>query len=110
MLDIYVNIKNRRQELGMSQETLARKVGYTNRSTITRIEKGEIDLPIGKVIDFARALHTTPGELMGWTEDDEQHDFIMPNDPELIVLIEKASSDENYRDRLLQIVKLMGDK
>ena len=110
MLDIYVNIKNRRQELGMSQETLARKVGYTNRSTITRIEKGEIDLPIGKVVEFARALRTTPAELMGWTEEDMSYDFSLPNDPELMVLVEKAESDPDYRDRLLQIAKLMGDK
>jgi transcriptional regulator with XRE-family HTH domain len=38
MLDLYKNIKMRREELGMSQEQLAKKVGYTSRSTIARIE------------------------------------------------------------------------
>ena len=34
-------IKLRRTELGMSQKELAEKCGYTNRSTISRIESGD---------------------------------------------------------------------
>lgn len=65
MLELYKNIKKRREELGLSQEALAQKVGYTNRSTIARIEHGEIDLPQSMIMKFANALRISPFELMG---------------------------------------------
>lgn len=70
MEELYKRIKKRRTELGMSQEELARRAGYTSRSTIARIEHGEINLPQSKVIDIAQALRVTPSYLMGW-EDEE---------------------------------------
>ena len=66
MEELYKNIKERRLELGMSQEELAKKVGYTSRSTIARIEHGEINLPQSKVVDIAKALNISASELMGW--------------------------------------------
>lgn len=65
MLELYVNIKKRREELGLSQDALAKMVGYTNRSTIARIEHGDIDLPQSMIAKFAKALQTTPARLMG---------------------------------------------
>ena len=110
MLDLYKNIRIKRKELGMSQEELAKKVGYTSRSTIARIEKGEIDIPQSKIKAFAKALNTTPGELMGndgldWSEADIALE--LSEDPELLVVVERASKDNNFRERLLGIVKLM---
>lgn len=61
-------IRNRRIELGMSQQELAEKVGYKSRSTINKIELGINDIPRSKIDDFAVALKTTPTELMGWEE------------------------------------------
>lgn len=55
----------------MTQEELARLTGYTDRSSIARIEKGEIDLPQSKIKQFAKALGTTPGHLMGWDAEPE---------------------------------------
>ena len=65
---LYKNIKRLREEKEMSQEELAKLTGYTNRSSIAKIEKGEVDLPQSKILLFANALGTTPGELMGLTE------------------------------------------
>lgn len=62
-------VKARREELGMSQDELARKVGYINRSSIARIERGDTDIPQSKLYDIARALKVTPSYLMG--EDTE---------------------------------------
>lgn len=39
MLTLYKNIKKLREELGMSQDELAEKTGYTSRSSIAKIEK-----------------------------------------------------------------------
>lgn len=74
MIDLYANIRKRRQELNMSQEELAESLGYkSGKGMISKIEKGEIDLPQSKIIAAAVALKTTPSELMGWgdhVEDD----------------------------------------
>lgn len=70
MLDLYKNIKKLREEKGMSQDELARLTGYTSRSSIAKIEKGDVDLQQSKILAFAKALGTTPGKLMGLTEFD----------------------------------------
>ena len=66
MVDLYKNIRLKREQLGMSQDDLAGLVGYTSRTSIAKIEGGKIDLPQSKVELFAHALHTTPAELLGW--------------------------------------------
>lgn len=70
MNPLYANIRNRRMELGMSQEELAQKMGYTSRSTIAKIESGKNDIPQSKIQAFAVALNTTPGRLMGWDNEE----------------------------------------
>ena len=62
-------IKQRRIDLGMSQEELAKKVGYKDRSTVSYIEKNGENLPMPKVREIAAALQTSPAWLMGWDED-----------------------------------------
>lgn len=71
MLELYKNIKSRRMELKMSQDTLAELTGYKDRSSIAKIEKGEVDLAESKIREFAKALHLSPQELMGWDEPEE---------------------------------------
>lgn len=68
MLTLYKNIKKLREELGMSQDELAEKTGYTSRSSIAKIEKGLVDLQQSKIISFANALGVTPSQLMGWDD------------------------------------------
>ncbi len=68
MLEIGKKIKQRREELGMTQEELAEKTGYKDRSSINKIEKGGNNLPQTKIVAFAQALNTTPSYLMGWEE------------------------------------------
>ena len=67
MLPLYDNIRRRRIELGMSQQDLAEKAGYTDRSSIAKIETGKVDLTQSKIIAIAKALEISPGTLMGWT-------------------------------------------
>ena len=68
MIDLYSNIKKRREELRMTQTALAERTGYADKTMISKIEKGLIDLPQSKIILFASALQTTPRELMGWDD------------------------------------------
>ena len=68
MLELYKRIRQRRETLGLSQEELAKKLGYKSRSSINKIEKGENDIPQSKIVAFAEALNTTPEYLMGWSD------------------------------------------
>ena len=69
MSTIGKRILQRRIELNMSQEELALKIGYKDRSSIAKIESGERDIRQRKVIDLANALDTTPQWLMGYEEN-----------------------------------------
>ncbi len=66
------NISRLRQSIGMSQDELAKKCGYNDRSSITKIEKGERDLPQSKIVAVAKALGTTPQYLLNWDEEMSQ--------------------------------------
>ena len=61
-------IKKRREELKLTQEELAEKLGYKSRSSINKIESGINDLPQSKIVEFSKVLKTTPSYLMGWEE------------------------------------------
>ena len=68
-MTLYDRIRQLRIQAGMSQDDLARAMGYKDRSMITKIESGKVDISQKKIIAFARVLNTTPGYLMGWTEE-----------------------------------------
>ena len=70
MLKLYSNIKRLREEKGLSQDALAKLTGYTDRSSITKIEKGLVDLQQSKIELFAKALGTSARELVGWDDDE----------------------------------------
>lgn len=67
---LYKRIKQRREELDMSQDELAKKAGYKSRSSINKIELGKSDIPQSKIVAIADALSTTPAYLMGWEDKD----------------------------------------
>ena len=61
-------IKQRRLELGYTQDELAKKCGYKSRSSINKIELSRA-LPLPKVTLMAKALECSESYLMGWTEE-----------------------------------------
>ena len=68
-MTLYDRIRQLRIDAGMSQDDLARAMGYKDRSMITKIELGKVDISQKKIIAFAKVLNTTPAYLMGWTDD-----------------------------------------
>lgn len=68
MATLYDRIKSRRTELGLTVEELAHKMGYKDKSSISKIENGKADIPQSKIAAFADALETTTAYLMGWEE------------------------------------------
>ena len=64
-------IRERRQDLGFSQEHLADRVGGGyGQSDVSRLERGQIELPrLGTVLRLASALEVPVGDLLiasGW--------------------------------------------
>ena len=76
MLKVYQNIRNRRLELNMSQQKLAELSGYTHKSAIAHIEKGERDISQSKFEAIAKALNVKPGDLLGDTEADMENEIL----------------------------------
>lgn len=75
MSTIGSRIRVRREELGLSQDELAKKLGYKSRSSINKIELDQRNLTQSKIKAIADALATTPAYIMGWSEADEKPDI-----------------------------------
>lgn len=61
-------IRELRIKKGMSQEQLAKAIGYTSnnsRSTINKVEQGQNDIVQSKLKAYAKALDVTVGYLLG---------------------------------------------
>lgn len=113
MSDIYKRIRTRREELNLSQEELAKKMGYKSRSSINKIEMGENDIPQSKVEAFAKALDTTPAYLMGWDESREINDGPHPELENVYFRFAKEAQEdgidpEDIRMALETIKKIRG--
>lgn len=68
-MSIGERIKEKRLSLGLTQEDLAKRMGYKSKSTINKIELGINDIPQSKVSEFADALCTSTSFLMGLEKD-----------------------------------------
>ena len=59
-------VRDRRQDLGLSQAALARRVGKPySQSDVSRLERGQIDVPrLGTLIKLASVLEVQVGDLL----------------------------------------------
>ena len=109
IVNVGKNIAEARKQAGLTQEELAAKVGYKTKSAINKIELGVRDLPQKKIAQFAQALGTTPGHLMGWDTPKpaaEQGAIAAQvlKDPELLQLVQNylaMSEVDQYTVRLM---------
>ena len=58
-------IRTLREKQGMSQETLAQKLGYRDRSSIAKIETGKVDLSQSKLEQLCRIFNVSLAHLTG---------------------------------------------
>ncbi|MBQ9255580.1 MAG: helix-turn-helix transcriptional regulator [Acidaminococcaceae bacterium] len=112
-MKLYENIRAKRIALQMTQQELAKKLGYKSTSTIAKIESGENDIPQAKLAAFASALNTTPAELMGLQivtlgpeePDDTETVAISKGKPQLVELIHQLDSlSEKNLNRVISVV------
>lgn len=93
-MSIGLNIKKRREQLGLTQEQLAKKMGYKSKSTINKVELGINDVPQRNIIKFAHALNVDVNYLMGWDKEKET---------ELLNIFNSLS--DKGKDRLIDLAK-----
>lgn len=98
MSNIGENIRRIRESKKMTQEELARSMGYKSKSTINKIELGINDIPQSKIAKLAECLGTSASVLMGWV-DEETH---VKNDALADIVLELRKDTE-----LLSMIELL---
>ena len=64
-ISIGPKIKNLRKEKGLTQEQLARDLGYSGKSVISHIEKGDADMTYEKMVLLLKKYSLDPNSLFG---------------------------------------------
>lgn len=102
-------IKARRMELKLTQRELAARLGYTDHTTLTRIEADKVDLPQSRIEKIAEVLGISVGYLMGWEENAEDLGALagrVLKDPFLLNLVQNcAALDPEDRETLTAFVE-----
>ena len=94
-MTIYERIKYLREKQNMSQQELALRVGYKDKSAVSKVERGDRDINQTMVKKYAEALNTTPAYLMGWEEKENP-----PAEPQLT----------EGEEKLLKLIRLMPEE
>jgi transcriptional regulator with XRE-family HTH domain len=81
-------IRQRRKELGMTQEELALKLGYKHKSSINKIELDQVGIASDKIAVLARTLGVSP-------------DFFFYGSEETQTIIRVDSLTEENQGRLM---------
>lgn len=109
-------VRNRREEMGMSQEELAKKMGYCSRSSVNKIENGR---PCSQKIiaRLAEALNVSIPYLMGWEEIQKKGSTVadatirMKNDAVFLQCVELIiDMDKNELQNVIQMLNIMSRK
>jgi transcriptional regulator with XRE-family HTH domain len=99
-MEVGERIKQRREELKMTQDELAQKVGYTSRSSVAKVEANANGMVQSKLVAFANALQTTPAYLLGWDDENAEK----KNDA-ITDIILRLRTDNDY----LEVVQSIGE-
>ena len=100
-------IKQRRLELDLTQEELAKAAGYTSRSSINKIELGKVDLTQSKLTAIAKALSVSPIELMGYSTQ-TQPEKVLENSFMTSLEKELLKAFRAHPERRAEVEKLLG--
>ena len=127
MDNIYKNIRYLRKQKGMSQNELAELSGYTDRSSIAKIENGDVDISNSKISLFAKIFNISVRELMDidieeWDSDADKlleeiykkQSQLSPDEAELLLNYQKLNGLGKDRARedvadLTEIPKYIAD-
>jgi len=98
-------IRDRRLELGMTQEELAHKLGYKSKSTINKIEIGVNGISQSKIKDFAAALDCSPYMFIEGVEHNP-----IPSDAVRTYAEKLAKLSPEAQDNAMQYIDYLSSK
>lgn len=117
-------VRQRREELGLSQDELAKRCGYKSRSSINKIELNINDVTQSKILVLAKALETDPVwllkedvETFATPEEFEKHwnDIgggrhpLDLNDTEYSIIVNYRVADPGIRDSVRKLLDVKGE-
>lgn len=73
-------IKQLRESMDLTQEELAKKMGYASKSAVSRTENAGDNIGQKRIYEFAKALNCSPSYLLGWTDEVADNEKISIND------------------------------
>lgn len=108
-MTIYERIKYLRESLNMSQQELAEKVGYKDKSAISKVERGDRDINQKMIMKYAQVLGVSPTYIL-YGQEPEAKKENPPEDPKITEgkrkLLEFANSvPEEKIDLVLRVMQ-----
>lgn len=104
-------IKDTRIQRGWSQRDLAKRMGYSNHSTIGKIESGKVDIPQSRIVQFADVLGVTVAYLMNWEEDKQRQSTNNELSERKKLFMQKVEGmSDDQLERLERILALVENK
>lgn len=102
-MTMYDRIRELRIQKGMSQNDLALKTGYADRTAISKIEKGQVDIPRSKIQAFANVFGVSPSYLM-----DGETKTTPSIDDEIVSAFLTLPDDK--RKQVIEFIRFLGKK
>lgn len=100
-LGIGKRIKEKREELGLTQMQLAQRLGYTSKAAVCKVERGDDNITADRVSKFAKALNCSESYLMGWDDG-----IKAPTDEEKLLEAYRNLDEESKRQLVLMMAFL----
>jgi transcriptional regulator with XRE-family HTH domain len=105
MSELSINIRLRREQLGYTQEELARLIGGSQKQ-IWRYESGTGEPSLNTLKQIAYVLHTSADWLLGLTDDSGTHNPDL-NDKEMQLLNLYRNKSPEMQQKLIDIARVV---
>ncbi len=105
-MDLAGKVRSKRIELGWSQDELAKRMGYSSRSSINKIENGR---PVSQKIikRLSECLGVSIAYLMGWDADPDETSKKIDATTDIIIRMER---DSDFSDLVQKLYTLDNEK
>lgn len=101
-------IKQRRVELEWSQRELAKRMKYSNHTTITKIEAGQVDISQSRIKQFSEVLGVSIAYLMGWEEEPSEE--TKKDNGEIASLVVRMRMDKDFLNAVKALDNISAEK
>lgn len=95
-------VRTKRKEKHLTQDELAKLVGYTCNDSISKIERGMIDVPANKISALCKALEIPPADLfINFLPQKETKETLYSDYAVIMNILETADAETMHQIRLI---------